>query len=484
MSLKKHAITGVKWTTLSMIIVTVTQIIQLSILARYLTPRDFGLMAMVMVVTGFAQAFMDMGISNAIIFKQKVTHLQLSSLYWLNIGSGTTLFLVTMIIAHPISMFYNEAKLAELLTWISATFLISAFGNQYRIMLQKELRFHILSIIEIVAALGTFGISVALAMAGYGVYSLVFGFLSGSLISNFLTVAVGIKQHRPSLVYDHGVIKEFINFGLFQMGEKTITYFNGQFDVLLIGKLLGSEILGIYSIAKNLSMKPAAILNPVITKVAFPIMAKVQHDDRHLKSIYLRTINYLSSLNFPIYLAIVIFAKPIIMLLAGEKWHEAVPVLQILSLYFLVRSTGNPVGTLLLAKGRADLGFLWNVALFIITPLAILLGSKFNLTGIVVSLLILQVGLIWPNWFFLVKKLCGARFWEYYRELLLPFAISLATAAAMTLASSFFQSDLTKIAAGAVIGLPVYFFSNYRFNADFMNVLINFVVRDAKPLPT
>ncbi|WP_019026676.1 MOP flippase family protein [Colwellia piezophila] len=425
MSLKQKALNGVKWTSFSSISIAILQLAQVSILARYLAPSDFGLMAIVTVVIGFSALFMDMGISSAIIHKQDISHKQLSSLYWLNIFAGTVLFFIVYFSASMISQYYNEIQIIPLIQLLALTFFISAIGNQYRILNQKKLLFNRLAKVEIIAALISFVVAVLCAINDYGVYSLVYATLVNVSISNLIFMLQGLREHKPSLIYKHSEIKSLISFGLFQMGERSINYFNSQFDVILIGKLLGTEALGIYSIAKTLVMKPAEIINPIITKVTFPIMSTVQNDTKQLKNIYLKTINYLCSVNFPIYIAMAILAEPLVIVLFGDKWSEAILIMQILSFYFMFRSIGNPVGSLQLAKGRADLGFYWNLGLFSFIPLVIYLGSFYGLVGVATSLLSLQVFLNFPNWYFMVKPLCGAGFKEYFNEIITPLSIAI-----------------------------------------------------------
>lgn len=420
MSLKNKALNGVKWTSLSSIITAIIGIAQLSILAHYLEASDFGLMAIVSVIIGFSALFMDLGISASIIHRQDITHIQLSSLYWLNIASGVLLFILIYSLAPIIAAFYNEHELVPIIHLLAITFVISAIGNQYAILIQKNLRFNTMAKITMVSSFLGFVVAVSLAVNNYGVYSLVYASLVTILIETIINVIIGVKEHRPTFVYKHSEITSMISFGMFQMGERSINYFNSQFDVILIGKLLGTEALGIYSVAKNLSMRPAQIINPIITKVTFPIMAKVQDDTLQLKNIYLKTINYLSSVNFPIYVLIALLAEPIILILFGEKWNDSIIILQILSLYGAFRSTGNPVGSLQMAKGRADLGFYWNLGLFFFIPLTIYTGRYWGLVGIAYSLLGLMVFLAVPNWYFMVKPLCGASFKEYFWQILQP----------------------------------------------------------------
>jgi len=475
MSLKQQALNGVKWTSTSSIVIAILQLAQVSILARYLAPSDFGLMAIVSVVIGFSALFMDMGISSAIIHKQDISHKQLSSLYWLNIFTGTVLFFIVYFSSSLISQYYNEIEIIPLIQLLALTFFISAIGNQYRILNQKKLLFNRLAKVEIIAALMSFVVAVICAINDYGVYSLVYATLTNVSISNLVFMLQGLKEHKPSLIYKHSDISSLINFGLFQMGERSINYFNSQFDVILIGKLLGTESLGIYSIAKTLAMKPAQIINPIITKVTFPIMSTVQNDTKKIKNIYLKTISYLCSINFPIYIAIAILAEPLVLLLFGIKWVESIVILQILSFYFMFRSIGNPIGSLQLAKGRADLGFYWNFGLLLIIPLVIYLSSSYGLIGVAISLMCLQFFLNFLNWYFMVKTLCGAEFKEYFNEIITPL---FTTVIASTIGSTLYylapiDNDYIRSVLFLFSALFIYLYLTSKLNKNFWFVLLN-----------
>ena len=400
MSLKQKTITGLKWTTYSTVIVTLLQLAQISILARFLDPSAFGLMALVMVVIGFSQAFLDMGISNAIIHKQEISHEQLSTLYWVNVLAGIVLFGIVCAVAPLVASFYHEPELTLLTILVGVTFLIQPFGQQFMVLWQKEMRFAEMAKIDIINKLVSLAVSVWFAYDGYGVYALVYGTIAGVVIQTIQFMVLGLREHKPSFIFRASEIKEFMSFGAYQMGERTINYFNYQIDTLLIGKLLGAEALGIYSIAKQLIMRPAQIFNPIITKVTFPMMAKIQDDTVRLKNIYLRTIHYLSSVNFPIYALMIVLAPELVMILFGDKWMEAVPIVQILSIFGALRSTGNPIGSLLLAKGKAKLGFYWNLGLFFYVPLGVYISSQWGLIGVSWGLVLIMASLMIPHWYF------------------------------------------------------------------------------------
>ena len=479
MSLKQEAITGLKWTSMSTVIVAILQLTQLAILARFLDPSAFGLMALVMVVIGFSQAFLDMGISNAIIHKQEVTKDQLSTLYWVNIFAGLVLFFIIVLIAPFISEFYKEPELTKLILIISLTFIIQPFGQQFMVLWQKKLRFSEIARIDIVNKSISLVVSVYLAYKGYGVYAIVFGVLAGIVSQTIQFVFIGLKEYRPGFVFKIGEVREFLSFGAYQMGEKTINYFNYQIDTILIGKLLGVEALGIYTVAKRIIMTPSQIINPIITKVTFPVMAKLQDDIPRLKNIYLKTINYLSSVNFPIYVFIFIFAHDIVLIIFGEKWLEAVYIMKILSIWGALRSTGNPVGSLLLARGKANWGFWWNLGIFFYTPIGIYVGSYWGLEGISWALVFLSfpLGMV-ASWYFLVNNLCDAGFVEYHKEIFIPAVVAVISGVMVYLSTYYIDTTLLKFIVAIFIGFLFFVGLNYILNKKLLIELKKIISKD------
>jgi O-antigen/teichoic acid export membrane protein len=246
MSLKEKAIGGAKWTTVSAVISAVVQLLQIAILAHFLDKKDFGLMALAVFVIGISQIFMDMGISNAIIYKKDVTHEQLSTMYWLNICMGVLIYLLLFILAPFVAAFYHEPKLVGVLNWIALTFVIQPFGQQFETLLIKGLRFRALAIRDVFSK--TIGLisGVLLAYFHFGVYSLVFANLLMATISTLLLIIIGLRFHKPGFFFSLRDLKEqgFLSFGLYQIGEKVINYFNAQCDTLIVGKLLGMDVEG------------------------------------------------------------------------------------------------------------------------------------------------------------------------------------------------------------------------------------------------
>ena len=466
MEIKEKTIKGVKWSTVITFANASLQALQYVILARLLEPSAFGLMGIVITIITFSQMFLDMGISNAIIHKQEITKNQLNTLYWLNVFAGFITFAMICIIAPIIANFYNEPVLKQLLVLAGIYFVITPFGQQFRVLLQKDIRFFELAKIEITGRVISTIASAFLAYKGYGAYALVYGFLAGTIIQTIQCLNLGLKEYGLKFAIKLGEIKEFLTFGFYQVATNTVNYFAFQIDTLLIGKLLGMDALGIYTIAKQIIMYPAMLINPTLTKVTFPAMAKVQHD-----TFYLKSLNYLCLLNFPIYTFIFFFSNEIVLTLLGSRYNQAIDVIKILAIYGAIRSTGNPVGTLILAKGKASLAFWWTLVVSIYLSISVFVGSFGGVIGVSFSLLFLQMSLVIPNWFFLVKPLCGAKFIEYHKVIFIPGLIAISTGTVAYVLVMNIPLGIIKLFMGGILISLLTFVLYFLYSKEFLTNL-------------
>lgn len=257
------------------------------------------------------------------------------------------------------------------------------------------------------------------------------------------------------------------------MGEKSINYFNSRLDQLVIGAFVGVQALGYYNLAFSLVIQPIAKINPIITRVAFPIFAKIQNDNEQLKKGYLLTLKIISFINFPILCGLAVIAPLLIPLVFGEQWENSIVIVQILSFVALLRSQGNPIGSLLLAKGRADLGFKWNAFLMISQTIGIVIGLKMaGVLGVAWALLILQVFYMVLNYLFLVRPLINSSIKEYIFSLLPAFIFSIIMALGVYTIPLFIQlSELNTLLIQVVLGGVIYTLLNLFFNKKQLEII-------------
>lgn len=394
MSLKSKSISGISWTTISTATTTIIQLLQYALLARLLEPDVFGLMAIITIVIGFSIAFMDMGVSNAIIHFQEISKDQLSTLYWLNIFAGIIVFIILSLISPIIAQFYNEPLLRKLIMVLATSFIIQSFGQQFMVLMQKSLKFKIIAIIEIISKSIGLVVSVFLAFKGFGIYALVVGLLSSVSSRSFLYFLLGQKQYKVRLIFKIGDIGKYMKFGLYQMGEKSINYFSANIDKILIGRFIGFEALGFYNLAWQLIIFPVSKINPIINKVTFPIFAKIQKNNERINRVYNRSVTSLLIISIPSLIFLYYNSIEVVEILYGPGWFKSAQIVSILVFVGLLKAAGNPSGALLLGIGRADIGFWWNLFWLIVLSVGLSVTLLIKPDILIVSYSLLGLSII------------------------------------------------------------------------------------------
>jgi lipopolysaccharide exporter len=423
MNLRQKATSGVKWSSLSMAVITALRFFTMAILARLLSPSDFGLMAMIMVLVGLAQSFSDMGLSAAIIQKQDLTSRQLSSIFWINMCTGAGLFAVLVLLRPVAVSYFKQADLSVYLVFAALMFLIAPFGQVSAVLLGKELKFMTLSKVEMGSTAVSSFSALALGLSGFGVLSLILSELLGRLFTAGVLFYLCKNTWQPQFHFNVKEIRDCLSFGIFQAGERVLNFLTSNIDYIIIGIFLGPAALGFYTLAYNVMLFPLMKINPILTKVAFPIFAKIQQDNEKMRRGYCKVISHITMLTFPMLAGMLVVAPDFIRLVYGPQWEPSIRVLQIFCIVGVFKSLGNPVGSVLLAKGRADIGFYWNVFTVIIMAPAVMLGVKWGITGVAFAIFLQET----PGFFIIqhiVNRIMDLSFSQYFRAMQSPLICS------------------------------------------------------------
>ena len=459
--LRKRATSGARWTATATGARILLQFVQLAILARLLRVEDFGLMAIANVVLAFAITFSDAGVSNAIIHYRDAKREELSSLFWLNVLGGAAIFVGMWFAAPWVAQFYKQPTLAPVLRAASVIFVVGPFGQQFHVLLERDLRFRRLALIETVSMVISSALGIMLALRGFGVWSLVWSSVLGSALRSLALAAVGWRQWRPMFRFHPRECRRFLHFGAYQMGERTVNLAGQHLDKLVIGFVLGPGPLGYYELAYRFISRPYQIINSLFTRVAFPVFSKVQHDKVRLRKGYLELIEGVAALTIPLYLAMFALAEPMVGVQLGPRYETTVSLLQILWIVGLSFALTSPAGTLLLACGRADIGFYVNLVRTALIIVGVWVGSQWGLTGIAWSLVAVVVAVMFPIQAYVRWVVVGMGWGEFISRLL-PFMASASVASAVCMASHRWipwPSDLIELgvmlplAAGIYLGL-------------------------------
>jgi O-antigen/teichoic acid export membrane protein len=447
--------------------------LQLTVLARFLSPKDFGLMALVTAVISYASLFNDMGLSTAFVQRQEISQKERSSLYWFSVVLGATLMIFVMAASPVAALFFNEPQLVPLLMLVGTNFLGIALGQQLRMDAEKSLNFRPVALIEMVVAIVAFGVASIAAWQGCGVYALVFSSMVTAWLTMILSWAFLARGWRPALRLRLSEVKWFLRFGGGMVINNMINQLNSTIDVLIGGRLLGTSHLGLYSVPRNLILQVQMMVNPIFTRVSFPVIASIQHDKKRVLDLYLKVMNMTASVNSPIYVVLAVFAPEIVFFLLGSNWSDAAPLMRVLALWGALRSFGNPVGSLLFGLGYVRLSAKWNFALLIITLPVIWFGSHYGVLGMAWAMASLMLVLFVPGWAILVRPTCGAGLWEYAIQVAKPLLCAVIAGAAGWLVALPFDSFQFRFAIGLTVDILFYLLMSWFFNRSVFAMLAN-----------
>jgi PST family polysaccharide transporter len=311
------------------------QSISTVVMARLLTPGDFGLVAMVTVVTGLGQAFADLGLSEATIQREKISHQQVSTLFWINVGIGVMLMLITLALAPVLSWFYHDPRLKLITLVLSVTFLIGGLKVQHDALLRRQMRFSSLAIRDVASYILAIPLAIILAWRGAGYWALVAFPLA--LNGSSLVLCWLITRWIPGWPRRDANVGSLVVFGANVAASYLIANTTRSSDAVLIGWHWGAGPLGLYSRAYNLLLLPVRQLSSPARSVAVPAFSRTQDEPERFARYYLGAINLIMWIGTPVFAFLFVAAEPVIVLTLGNQWREAAPVFQILAISALAQ---------------------------------------------------------------------------------------------------------------------------------------------------
>lgn len=371
------------WTLTSQAAQFIMQSVSTVVLARLLTPADFGLVAMVTAISGLGQAFADLGLSEATIQSPEVDHQQVSTLFWINVAIGLSLTLIMVALTPVIVWFYHEPRLKPITLLVSLTFVIGGLRVQHDALLRRQMRFASLAIRDVIAYLIAVPLAIVLAWKGYGYWALVV--LPLTLNSTQMLLSWVLVRWIPGLPRRAAGIRSMLVFGSRVAGSYLILNINQNADNVLIGWYWGANPLGLYSRAYNLLMLPVKQLGIPARGVAVPVFSRVQNDPERLTRYYLRAVNLIIWISAPLFGYLFVAARPIIILTLGYRWRGAAPVFQMLAIFALGQLLLDSILWLFIGRGESHRLFKLLLTISPIIVASYMLGLPFGIKGVALS---------------------------------------------------------------------------------------------------
>lgn len=395
--LKNKGLKSSAWNFLNLLTNQLRNFIVTLVLARLLTPADFGLVSMAMVLNSILDFFVDFGFSSAIIRKKQISETETSTVFWLNIIIGGICSLLVFCCAPLFSWFYEMPQLESVVRVTSWSFLISSFGTLQTALFQRMLNFQMLFKAKLFSSIVSGILGIALAIYGFGVWALVFSNLSGWLL---YSISIwGMSSWRPKFVFKPRNVSDMVSFGWKMTLSTLINRIFRQMDSLIIGKLYSAASLGLFNRAQSLNNLVIDYSFSSIRSVMLPSLSKLQNDNEALKYSVLKLLNVISFLTFLFAGLIYISADDLILLLYGNQWEGAIEIFQILGLFSISMCLPVVFDTVMTVANRMNL-YLWSSILrSSLLIFAIPLGIYYGLMAYVWAISIIGIIKLVPTLF-------------------------------------------------------------------------------------
>jgi PST family polysaccharide transporter len=467
-SLKQATISGAKWSAVAQAATQIVQFTALAVLARLLAPSDIGLMSMATAFTAFAMLFHDLGTSIAVVQRREISESLLSSVFWVNVGFGISVMLVLSAISPLIAAFYQEPRLVPILVVLSLNFSLSGLSILQYALLRRQMAFQRMAHIDMSSTMAGALMAIVAAAMGAGVWSLVYQVL---VLTTAKTSMLWLTTRwRPAWIFDWQEVKSITGFSVNLTGFNMLNYFARNADYLLIGRYLGPQPLGYYTLAYRIMLYPIQHISHVIGKVVLPAYSQLQDDNRQLGQAYLKTAGFIAVLSFPMMMGVLGVAEPLVLTLLGEQWSPVIMLLIILAPVGMLQSIMATVGIVYQAKGRTDLLFLIGGGNTTLILVAFAIGLQWGIIGVATAYAVVLVIVTYPN-FAVPLRLIDLSVLDLWGVLWRPFTSSLVMLAIVVWLRVLLPPDLVsglELVMTVSVGVLVYGLASWMINQAYV----------------
>lgn len=464
MSFRQKTLSGALWSVTSQGGRQAIMLLSNIILARLLTPHDFGLVATVLIFVNFAIILAEQGFGAALIQRQDVTEAHLSTIYWVNVALGSAFTALFYFGAPIIAHIFNEAEIIPLTRAMSCIFAINSLNMVHSTLLTRDMSFKSLAKVEVVSAWAGGAASIYFAWHGWGPMSIV--------IQSIVSAVVGVIMlwtvcgWRPRILFRWAALLDLAEFSWNSLIGSVTNYWVRNVDNVLIGYVLGQGPLGVYTRAYSVMLFPLSRVSRVLSRVMFPSLSRIQHDRPRIRSMFLGMTRAIALVTFPIMLGVAASAENFTGVVFGPRWGEMVPVLRILAVVGMVQSVTSLIVNIYMSQNQTGLRLHVILPIQALQILGIVLGIKWGIYGVAVGYAAVSLATA-PVECYYAGRLIGMTVSDFISNLRGVFlcAAGMAIAVAVLGAvlppslSVFASFGLQLLAGGTVYALSLHLFS-------------------------
>jgi O-antigen/teichoic acid export membrane protein len=475
MDLRQQATKGIVWSAAQTWGARVISFLITLVLARLVSPDDFGLIAFAIVFINFAQIFLDQGFGDAIVQCSNLERKHLDTAFWINVFTGSLLTIIGLLASQPLEQLFNKPQLAPVISLLSFNFLIGSLNSVQQALLKRKLAFKSLAIRSLIATFVSGVVAIIMAFQGFGVWSLV----AKMLLNNIVGVIVlwRVSDWRPGINFSLKHLKEIYKFGINIIGSNFVDFFNRNSDNFLIGYFLGTTALGYYSLAYNLLSVLTELLITVPNAVTFPVFSRLQDDITRMKQAFYEITQLQSIFAFPIFLGMLVLAPEVVILLYGQNWTQSIPVVQVLMLMGILFSIFYFYGNVINAVGKPAWRFRILTLASILNVIGFAISVRWGIIAVAMSYVIVGY-LILPLYFLIIQKVIQVDFCTHIKQYLPAFFSSVAMIIFVFGLKSFLGDSLGLLISVVVLvstGGFIYLLVLYLIKPSLYRQLINMI---------
>ncbi|GFE69613.1 lipopolysaccharide biosynthesis protein [Chroococcus sp. FPU101] len=412
-NLKNRSVRGGSITLLQQLSKLILQIGATMILARMLTPEDYGLVGMVKATTGFIELFKNLGLNTATIQREEIDHHQVSTLFWINLGVSIACTVVAIAFAPVIAWFYGETRLVSITLALALCFICSGLGTQHGALLSRQMRYRTIAIIDLLSQVVSLGIGIIAAWFGAKYWALIL-----ITVSNSMILALGFWLQcgwRPGFPQWSQDIKAMLLFGGGLTSTNFINYLTRNLDNILIGKYWGAQELGLYSRAYQLLMIPLLSINAPLRVVAVNTLSRLVDSPQQYRKTYLRMLEKIIMVTMPFVAFLIVTADWMVLILLGPKWSAVSDIFRWFSFSAFVQPIEYTTGWLLISQGRTWEMFRFWLLTGGITVAAFITGLPWKSSGVAAAYSITGLLINTPLQYWFIGRSGPIRQHDFYR---------------------------------------------------------------------
>jgi len=405
---------GLAWKAGSQLMLQLSRMVVALVLARILAPHDWGLAAMVLVISAFVVVFTDSALISALIQRRDLREEDRSTVFWLSAAIGLVLMLGGLALAGPLAAFYGEPEVRGLFAALAVGFLISSLRTTQTALLLREMEFRKLELRQMIATAIGAVIGIGAALAGYGAWAIIAQQLAETTVMTMLLWFA--TPWRPSWRFSIESVRRLGAFAGNLFGENLLYQAGKNLGNLLIGRFLGAASVGAYALSSNVILVPFTRIAAPLQQVFFPAFSQIGEDRERMAAIWIRATRLVALVTVPALVGLAITAPDFVAVVLGERWNDAIPVIQILAVVGIVQSVQTLSVEVLLAMGRANWLFRFTLVWFVATAGAFALGLQWGVVGVAACVAVVAV-LVEPARSYLASRALGISQWRFPRAL-------------------------------------------------------------------